>query len=197
MRITTSLLALTLLVITSAIQVRADIARPSPAPSPAIAPKHVMNSALQIVPDSKTYGARLQISQDTWNQLREEMNAGTTGQSFTGRIASSSTNTIIAGLFMFLSVSFAGVWLARSANISNRNQKAAVAVLLGFVMLGAAAIITNANAGPPPAYLYRNLSKNLTAGKPTNGRVDIEIVPDGVGVKLIIPTSEALRTADD
>lgn len=196
MRITTSLLALTLLVITSAIQVRADIARP-PAPTP-IAPKRLMNSALQIVPDSKTYGARLQISQDTWNQLREEMNAGTpTGQSLTGRIASSSTNTIIAGLFMFLSVSFAGVWLARSGNLSDRNQKAAGALLLGFVMLGAATIITNANAGPPPAYLYRNLSKNLTAGKPTSGRVDIEIVPDGAGVKLIIPTSDALRTADD
>ena len=196
MKTYTGLLAVMLLIITTAIQVRADIARPKP--SPVNEPKHVLNTGIQIVPDSNAYGARLQISQATVNELREAMNAGNTTQSsFAARFAGSSTNTIIAGLLLFMSVSLAGVWLARSAGKKAAGQKAVAAVLISVAMLGAAAIISQANAGPPPAYLWRNLPKNLTAGKPTSGGVDIEIVADGVGVKLIVPLKNSDRTTDD
>lgn len=163
----------------------ADIAQPKPSPA-APQPKHVMNSGMQIVPDAKAYGARLQISQATLNELRASMNSGATSQSFPQRIANGPTNTIVAGLFLFLSVSFAGVWFARSGS-KGRHHKAAAAALIIVAVAGAAAIITRANTGPPPGWAWRNLPKNLNDGRGTAGSVDIEIVAEGVGVKLIVP----------
>lgn len=173
------------LMLLTAITAYADIARPKPSPA-ATEPKYVTNTGMQIVPDSKAYGARLQISQATLNQLRETMNAGPTSRSFTERIVNGSTNTIVAGLFLFMSLSFAGVWLARSGS-QGRNHKATAAVLIIVAFVGAAAIITHANTAPPSGWVWRNLPKNLNDGKGTTGSVDIEIVPDGVGVKLIVP----------
>ena len=103
-------------------------------------------------------------------------------------IAHSSTRTIVAGVFMFLSLAFAGVWLARS--VQTRSQKAIAALLMGTAVIGAAAVIARANAGPPGSYLWRKLPQNLSKGAPTYGGIDIEIVPDsndGSGMKLIIP----------
>jgi heme A synthase len=187
MKVTTRTLGLPVisLMLLTAITAYADIARPKPSPA-APEPKYVTNTGMQIVPDAKAYGARLQISQATLNQLRETMNAGTTSRSFTERIVNGSTNTIMAGLFLFMSLSFAGVWLARS-NSKGRNHKAAAAALMIVAVVGVAAIITRANTGPPPGWAWRNLPKNLNDGKGTTGSVDIEIVPDGVGVKLIVP----------
>lgn len=163
----------------------ADIARPKPSPA-APAPKYVTNTGMQIVSDPKAYNARLQISQATLNQLRETMNAGSTSQSSTDRIANGSTNTIVAGLFLFLSVSFAGVWFARSGS-HRRNPKVAAAAMIIVAFVGAAAIITHANTAPPSGWAWRNLPKNLNEGRGTTGSVDIEIVPEGLGVKLIVP----------
>jgi hypothetical protein len=89
---------------------------------------------------------------------------------------------------MFLSLSFAGVWLARS--LQTRGQKAVATLLLGAAVLGGAAIIASANAGPPGLYFWRKLPQNLSKGAATNGGLDIEIVPDssaGGGLKLIVP----------
>ena len=90
---------------------------------------------------------------------------------------------------MFLSISFAGVWLARS--VQSRGQKMITALLVGAAVIGAAAIITQANAGPPGSYYWKKLPQNLSKGAPTSGGVDIVVVPDGSdgsGMKLIIPT---------
>ncbi len=95
---------------------------------------------------------------------------------------------MLAGVFMFLSLSFAGVWLARS--VQTRGRKIMAALLVGTAALGAAAIIVNANAGPPGSYYWKKLPQNLSKGTPTNGGIDIEIVPDstdGAQMKLIIP----------
>lgn len=180
------------LVLATAITANADIARPKPSASPASEPKQVMNTGLQIVPDSKVYQARLQISQSALTELRDALNAGTTtSRSFTDRLAHSPTSTVVAGLLLFMSVSFAGVWFVRSAASRSRGQKAAAAVLISVAMLGAATIITRANAGPPPGYVWRNLPKNLSAGQSTNGGVVVEIVPDGgAAIKLIIPLKQ-------
>jgi hypothetical protein len=105
------------------------------------------------------------------------------------RVAHSSTRTIFAGLFMFLSLSLAGVWLARS--VQSRGQKIVTVLLLGTAVVGAAAMITQANAGPPGSYYWKKLPQNLSKGAPTNGGLDIVVVPDGSdgsGMKLIIPT---------
>ena len=174
----------------------ADIARPKPEPSKPAEPRELVHTNIVIVPDSKTYGgARLQLSDSTVKELRDALNAGTVGQSFTQRLAHSPTNTIVAGVLLFMSVSFAGIWLVRSS-ANSRGQKLVASALVGIATLGAAAIITQANAGPPPAHFWRNLTKNLNAGKPTNGSVVIEIVPDSVGTKLIVPVPRAANMDD-
>jgi hypothetical protein len=58
-------------------------------------------------------------------------------------------------------------------------------------VLGAAAIITRGNAGPPGSWRWRNLPQALADGKPTIGGVDVEIIPDdqmnGRTMRLLIP----------
>ena len=195
MRITATLTSLVLLVLCTAALVRADIARPEPKPTQPGPTKHVLTTGLQIVPDSKTYNARLQISESALKELREAMSSGATTKSFGQRITGSASNTIVAGLFLFLSISFGGVWLARSSG-RTRSHKAVAAILVACATVSTAAIIAQGNAGPPPSYLWRNLSKNLSTSKTTSGPIDIEIVTEGHGVKLIVPTRDASRTDD-
>lgn len=175
------------LMLVAAIPANADLAKPRPAPSPEL-PRVVLHTGLTIVPDSKAYEARLQISESQLQELRTALATIQPNDSLTTRVAHSSTRTMVAGVFMFLSLSFAGVWLARS--VQTRARKAMAALLVGFAALGAAAIIVNANAGPPGSYYWKKLPQNLSKGTPTNGGVDIEIVPDGsegAQMKLIIP----------
>ena len=149
----------------------------------------MFHTRLVIVPDSKAWEARLQISQSDLQELRAALNNTPGNESMARRVAHSSTRTILAGLFMFLSLSFAGVWLARS--VQSRGQKFVTVLLLGTAVIGAAAIITQANAGPPGSYYWKKLPQNLSKGTSTNGGVDIVVVPDGSdgsGMKLIIPT---------
>ena len=71
-----------------------------------------------------------------------------------------------------------------------REQKMIVVALFGVALVGAAAVITQANAGPPPSYQWRNLSQKLSEGKPTYASVDIQIMPEGSGMKLIVPVKQ-------
>lgn len=188
MKTTLCVCALVLITLTSTGQVSADIARLKPSPSPQ-EPRTIFHTRLVIVPDSKAWEARLQISQSDLEELRAALGNTPANESITRRIAHSSTRTVIAGLFMFLSLSFAGVWLARS--VQSRGQRMITALLVGTAVIGAAAIITQANAGPPGSYYWKKLPQNLSKGAPTNGGVDIVVVPDGSegsGMKLIIPT---------
>ena len=165
-----------------------DIAKPKekPSPSPEL-PKFVLHTRLVVVPDNKAWEAKLQISQSSLQELRAALGNG--NESTAQSITRSSTRTIIAGVFMFLSLSFAGVWLARS--VQTRGQKAVAALLFGTAVIGAAAIIAQANAGPPGSYYWKKLPQNLTKGAPTSGGLDIEIVADGdigsSGMQLILP----------
>ena len=176
------------LLLTLAIPAYGDIAKPKekPSPSPEL-PKFVLHTRLVVVPDNKAWEAKLQISQSSLQELRAALGNGneTTAQSITR----SSTRTIMAGLFMFLSLSFAGVWLARS--MQTRGQKAIALLLFGTAVIGAAAMIAQANAGPPGSYYWKKLPQNLTKGAPTSGGLDIEIVSDGdigsSGMQLILP----------
>src|SRR6185436_1756077 len=102
MKRTLLMLGFSSLVLASAMTANADIARPKPSASPESEPKQLMNTGLQIVPDSKVYQAHLQISQHTLKELVDAANAGATNRSFTERLAHSSASTIVAGLFMFM-----------------------------------------------------------------------------------------------
>lgn len=168
MKRTVVLCAAALLLIASAVYTFGDIARPKATPTPTPAPgKVVFHTGLQIVPDSKSYEARLQISQATLERIREATTNTSANTSMTQRIMQSPTRTVMAGIFMFLAISFAGVWLARSSQ--RRSQKGIAAVVVVVGILGAATAIVRANAGPPGYYYWQNLPQNITKGQPTRG----------------------------
>jgi hypothetical protein len=177
----------------SAIYAFGDIARPKPT---AVQAKTVLYTGLTVVTDPKAYEARLQISQDTLKHIQE--GAGSSGgtESVTQRVMHSSTRTIMAGLFMFLAVSFAGVWFARSSQ--RRNRKAIAAVLLIAAVFGLGTVMVRANAGPPGYIRWQNLPQALKDGKPTSGGVNIEIVPgDESQIKLIVPLRSEKKPGEE
>ena len=196
MRTLLSFACLLLLIVISAPAVSADIAKPK---NPEQKSKIVLRRKLEIVPDAKVWQAKLQLTQSDLQELRAALDgasgneagvpAGTGG--FAASIALSSVRTIVAGLLLFLSLSFAGVWVARSSR-GGRTWKLVAAGLLVAAVVGAAAIITRGNAGPPPGYFsWMPLSKNLAEGRSTSGDFMIEIIPDEAnrppGAKLLIP----------
>ena len=185
--------------LSTATPIYADIARPQPSPEK---PRVVLHTSMVVSTDTKAYDARLQISQESLNELRAALanmpangSSAQTGGSITQRLAGSSSRTLVAGLMMFLSLSLGGIWLARS--VQTRSQKTVAGFLICTAVIGAAAIITQANAGPPPSWQWRKLSANLTQGRPTYASVNIEIVPEGNGIKLIVPVTPADKRTDD
>ncbi len=151
--------------------------------------KYVLHTGLEITTDPKAYEAKLQIPQSQLQSFRAALEGAPGNPPVVAGIAFSSTRTIIAGLLMFLAVSVAGVLLARSSSFG-RAQKTLAAIVLVAVVLGAAAIITRGNAGPPGSYRWRNLPQALAKGEATIGGVDVEIVPDDQvagRMRLIIP----------
>jgi hypothetical protein len=194
--------SLSLLILLATPIVDADIARPKPSPSKET--RVVLHTSLQIVPDSKTYEARLQIPQSDLPALRAALDGAAGNTTVAASVKQTSTRTIIAGMLLFLSLSVGGVWLARSrgkTGQTGRARKAVAAVLIGMATIGAAAIITRGNAGPPGYYRWRTLPQALTDGRATTGGVDIEIVPDdpnsGSGIKLIIPMRNAAKKGEE
>ena len=191
MKGTVVICAAALLLVASAIYAFGDIARPKPSPAQE---KSVLYTGLTVVSDSKGgYEARLQISQELIKRLQEKAanNGGTA--SFTQQVLHSSPRTIMAGLFMFLAVSFAGVWFARSGQ--RRNYKAVATMLLLAIVFGVATVIVRANA--PPTYRWQNLPQALKDGKETEGAVSIEIVPGNEDLKLIIPLRKTSRSGEE
>jgi hypothetical protein len=172
----------------AAVSINADVAKPKP---PEQESKVLLGRRLEIVPDQKVWQARLQISQSDFKELRAALN-GETGSTPTiaANIALSSTRTIIAGVLLFLSVSFAGVWFARRSS-ATRARKAMAAGAVVVAVLGVAAIVTRGNAGPPPGYLnWKELPKNFSQGRATAGQMLIEVVPDDPdhpSIKLLLP----------
>ena len=184
----------------------ADLAPPSAKPAPPPPPKLLMSTDFAIVPDKKAYQARLEISQETLNELRaslarlpvDQSLSGSQEQSIAQSISGSSGRTIVAGMFLVLSLSCAGVRLARGTH--PRGQKLVAAVLIGVAVIGATAIITRGNIGPPANYQWRRLTKNLNEGKTTQGGLDIQVVAEGKGIRLIMPMSTSggsTRSSDE
>ncbi len=163
----------------SALYAFADIARPKPSP------RGLLYSGLTITTDPKAYEARLIISENTLKNLQEAAARSGDNAALSQRIMHSSSRTILAGVFMFLAISFAGLWLARSN--PKRHTKAIAAVLLAAVILGVGTIMVRANAGPPGYIRWQNLPQSLKDGKDTSGGVSIEVVPGDDNMKLIIP----------
>jgi hypothetical protein len=178
-----------LALLASALYAFGDIARPKPTP------KALLYSGLTITTDPKGYEARLVISEKTLKILQEAGASNGGGAALTQQIMHSSSRTIMAGLFMFLAISFGGVWLARSNQ--RRNTKAIAAVLLVAVLFGIGTIMVRANAGPPGYIRWQNLPQNLKDGKETAGGVSIEVVPGDDSMKLYIPVRKSGKPGEE
>ena len=171
----------------SALYAFGDIARPKPKP--------LLYSGLTITSDSQAGEARLVISEDTLKHLQEAATRDGGGAALSQQIMHSSSRTIMAGLFMFLAISFGGIWLARSSQ--RRNTKAIAAAILVGVIFGIGTIMVRANAGPPPYIRWQNLPQNLKDGKETNGGISIEVVPGSDNMKLIIPLRRSGKPGEE
>ena len=169
-------------------------------PKPKTPVKPILHTSLEIAPDSTIYEAKLQISQSDFKNFRAALDGNPANTPIVGGIAFSAPRTIIAGLLMFMAVSVAGVMIARSPSFG-RTQKTVGAALLIAVVLGAAAIITRGNAGPPPSWRWHNLPQALAEGKPTIGGVDVEIIPDnqmnGRTIRLLIPLKKQVTPGEE
>jgi len=186
-----SLLFLVLIALVPIQIANADIAKPKqPEKQPEKVSRYVLHTSLEIATDPKAYEAKLQITESDLKNLRAALDGSAGNTPIAASIAQSPTRTIIAGLLMFLSVSIAGVLFARSSSFG-RAQKVVGAVILVVAVIGAAAIMTRGNAGPPGSYRWRNLPQALAEGKATAGGLDIEVIPDdartGANMRLIIP----------
>jgi hypothetical protein len=170
----------------------ADIPRPKSTP---VEGKTILYSGLTITSDPKAYEARLQISQGTLKHLQEAAANSGNDASMMQRVMHSSTRTIMAGTFMFLAISFAGIWFARSAE--RRNNKAIAAVFLVAIVFGLATVIVRANAGPPGYIRWQNLPQSLKDGKETAGGVQVELVPGDDNMKLIIPLRKTKEPGEE
>lgn len=178
--------------------ISADIAKPKQPEKPAA--RQVLHTSLEIATDPKAYEAKLQITESDLKSFRAALDGVSGNTTIAASISNSPTRTIIAGLLMFLSVSIAGVFFARSSSFG-RTQKAVGAVIVVAAVVGAAAIITRGNAGPPGSYRWRNLPQSLAEGKPTIGGLDIEIIPDdartGANMRLILPLKKQNATGEE
>ncbi len=74
----------------------ADIARPSPSPSPEQG-KIIFHTSMTVIPDKKAYEARLQISQDSLNELKAALANTTADNSMRRRIANSPARAAWCG----------------------------------------------------------------------------------------------------
>ena len=163
--------------------------------------KVVLRTNLEVVPEANAYQARLQISQSDLQTLRAALDGSPGSPAVVGGISHSPGRTIIAGLMLFLAISFTGLLLARSRR--GRAQKAVAALTLVAAVVGAATIITRGNAGPPQGYwIWRNLSKNLAENHMTRGAVAIEVVPDDPNgksgsIRLLIPVENKKQSGDE
>ncbi|MCA1564330.1 MAG: hypothetical protein LC803_01475 [Acidobacteria bacterium] len=177
----------------------ADIALPEPAPTRT--PQKARRAAplpaarMSIESRSDVTEARLQIPQNMLRQLRAEMerDAGDAAAA-TATDSLRPAQTIIAGIFLSLSLAFAGVLVARTR--SRAAKQAAAVALCVFAATGALAIKTLANARPPEPRMLDAGSLKLatTPDAKLNGVIRVEVVDDPNVFKLIVPASAATTT---
>jgi hypothetical protein len=192
-----SLLFLVVLVLSTSTALRADVADPKNPRKP----NRPLNTTLEIVPDAKTSIARLQINRSSLSQLRAALDETQSNSSVAASIVNSGPRTIIAGLFIFLSLAIGGIFLVRSIRAAGvtRGHKTAAVILVAVTTLGAAAIISRANVGPPPGLRWWDVPTALANGESASGNVIVEIVPDDQStepIKLIIPYKKR-RSGDE
>ncbi|HZG53571.1 MAG TPA: hypothetical protein VEZ40_15685 [Pyrinomonadaceae bacterium] len=178
----------------------ADVA-PPPNPTPAPTPQKVRRAAslpaarMLIESRRDATEARLQIPRNMLGQLRAELEREEMSGATTAADSLRPAQTIIAGVFLSLSLAFAGIFLARTR--SRAAKQAATAALVVLAATGALAIKTLANVRPPePRTLDAgSLKLATTPDAGLNGVVRVEVVEEHNVFKLIVPAAKATTAA--
>ncbi|HTH50962.1 MAG TPA: hypothetical protein VL501_03455 [Pyrinomonadaceae bacterium] len=131
----------------------ADIARPDSSPhhTPKPKPEKLIDANMDIKLDGDAKEAKLLIPRSQIKSLRaalEEMDNADDNTAAVTNSGLSRTQTIMTGLFMSLSIAFAGIWFARSGKLATRGAKTAV-ITLAVSAIATTATFVFANAGPP------------------------------------------------
>lgn len=135
----------------------------------------------------ETPEVRLQIPKSMLEQLRAE---GLTGGDASNQTAAATGSvrpfqTIIAGLFLSLSVAFAGLWLVRSRRRpANRLAVTAIVTLASTCVL---ATLGYANIRPPVRHVDAGTLPRAVTNESLSGKVRVEIVSEGSEIKLLLP----------
>jgi hypothetical protein len=171
----------------------ADIAlpEPSPAQTPQKARRPTPLPAARMLIESRNDAteARLQIPRNMLRQLRAEMDRDSGAGAAATNASLRPAQTIIAGIFLSLSLAFAGVLIARTRS---RNAKQAAAIALAVLAAtGALAIKTLANARPPEPRILDagSLKRATTPDDELDGVIRIEVVDEQNVFKLIVPAA--------
>jgi hypothetical protein len=194
-----SLLFVIVLVLSASTELFADL----PGPKTSKKENKTLNSTLEIVPDAKATNARLLIRKSDLNQLRAALEGNDASQPLAASITGNAQRTIIAGLLIFLAIAVGGILLVRSIRSAgvNRGHKTAAVILLIITTLGAAAIVSRGNAGPPPGLRWWDVPTALAKGESASGTVTVEIVADdqnaNAAMKLIIPFKKRSGGGDE
>jgi len=170
----------------------ADIALPEPKPTatPRTSKRPLPPARMLIESRKDATEARLQISQSVLRELRAEIEANAASDVTGSTTTLSQTQTIIAGVFLSLSLAFAGVFVARSRSRMTKQVAAGALVVVAFA--GTLAFKAFANARPPEPRPVNagSLPRATTPETELNGVVRIEIVPEGRVIKLIVPATD-------
>jgi hypothetical protein len=188
------LCCLSLALLAFALPAFADIAAPRPTPTatPQQARRPLPSARMLIESRNDATEARLQIPRNLLRQLHTEIErdsaAGAAGTSDSLR----PTQTIIAGVFLSLSLAFAGVFIARTRSRTARQVAAAIALFV-FAATGALAFKTFANARAPEWRTLDagTLKRATTPDSELNGVIRVEVVDENNVFKLVVPAANA------
>jgi hypothetical protein len=165
---------------------RADVARPKDEHNK---PANVIIT-MRIEPNYKASEAKLLIPRSMWAEMRAQLDGNDAQAAITSaRFRSlSGAQTVVAGIFLSLAITFGGVWFARARKGTSKLTPAALCV--GLLMLcGTTASIAYANAGPPQ--VARSLTSNILVPGAlpygVYGKVKVELTDDDNQIVLVLP----------
>jgi hypothetical protein len=180
--------ALTALLIVASISSLADIPNPnSNRRRPPVRPDSP--TSMRIQPDEKAKNAKLLIPRGVLSGLRASLDEGDPQSNSSAAVAGiTGTQTIMMGIFLSLSLAFAGLWLMKSRAQSDGLTRAAL--VIAILGLGTATTsVVLGNAGPPP--VARSLTSKILTPElqwwGANGQVTVEVVQDGDQITLVLP----------
>ena len=171
-----------------ALNVFADIAAPSPKPTPKKGKE--IDTYLSIRLGEQYKEAKLLIPRKQLKQLRAELEQLDNGEDDTASISESGSKgmqNVVAGVFLSLAFVFGGVWMFRSK--AAKNTKIAGALLL-VSLSGATVSFVFANAGPPAearSITSKMFSKALSYYNFGGGKIKLVVVDGEENPELQVP----------